>query len=87
MFRLGGERLDLAMPEQWAVTAWDFETDLCTDRQVAWRTARRPGGDQLVEAQVRGTDKGAVVDAYVQAKAQVVDRGQNPGKYGDISDW
>ncbi|MER7751092.1 site-specific integrase [Kitasatospora sp. NPDC097643] len=87
VFRPGGERVDLAMPEQWAVTAWDFETDLYTDRPVSWRTTRRPGRDQLVEAQVRGTDKDAVIGAYTLAKAQAVDRAQNPGKYGDASDW
>ncbi|MEY9948079.1 tyrosine-type recombinase/integrase [Kitasatospora sp. GAS1066B] len=87
VFRPGGERLDLAMPEQWAVTAWDFETDLYTDRPVAWRTTRRPGSGQLVEAQVRGTNRDAVAEAYVQAQAQAADRAMNPGKYGDTSDW
>ncbi|MDY0811622.1 tyrosine-type recombinase/integrase [Kitasatospora purpeofusca] len=86
-YRPGGERLDLAMPEQWAVTVWDFEPDLYTDRPVSWRTTRRPGTDQLVEAQVRGTDRDAVAGAYVQAKDQAVDRAQNPGKYGDNNDW
>ncbi|MCC9311811.1 site-specific integrase, partial [Kitasatospora sp. RB6PN24] len=87
VYRPGGERLDLAMPEQWAVTAWDFETDLYTDRPISWRTTRRPGADQLVEAQVRGTDRDAVAEAYVQAQAQAADRAMNPGKYGDTSDW
>lgn len=87
VFRPGGERLALGMPEQWAVTAWDFESDLYTDRSASWRTTRRPGADALVEAQVRGTDREAVAEAYDLARSQAVDRAKNPGKYGDASDW
>jgi hypothetical protein len=86
-FRPGGERVDLSLPEQWSVAAWDFETDLYTDRSASWRTARRPGSEQLVEAQVRGTDKSAVAAAFVEAVEQAVDRARNPGKFGDTSDW
>jgi integrase len=85
--RPGGERVDLAVPEQWSVAAWDFEPDLYTDRSASWRTARRPGPEQLVEVQVRGTDKAAVAAAFAEALEQAVDRAQNPGKYGDSSDW
>ncbi|WP_239142316.1 hypothetical protein [Streptomyces sp. SID8016] len=67
--------------------AWVFETDRYTDRASAWRTARRPGTRQEVEAQVRGTDKVAVEAAFAEACAQAVDRALNPGKYGDIDEW
>ena len=86
-FRPGGERVDLAVPEQWSVVAWDFELDLYTDRLASWRTARRPGPEHFVEAQVRGTDKAAVASAFADALKQAVDRAQNPGKFGDSSDW
>ncbi|GJF31736.1 hypothetical protein KNE206_44360 [Kitasatospora sp. NE20-6] len=86
-FRPGGEQVDLSLPEQWAVAAWDFEVDLYTDRPVPWRTARRPGPEHFVEAQVRGTDKSAVAAAFVEAREQAADRAQNPGRYGDSSDW
>ncbi|MFD9789296.1 hypothetical protein ACFWYX_35940 [[Kitasatospora] papulosa] len=74
-------------PEQWSVLAWDFETDRYTDRASAWRTARRLGSGQGVEAQVRGTDKAAVEAAFAEACAQAVDRAENPGKYGDTDEW
>ncbi|MFH9735525.1 hypothetical protein [Streptomyces sp. NPDC017260] len=67
--------------------AWEFETDRYTDRASAWRTARRPGSGQEVEAQVRGTDKAAVEAAFAEACAQAVDRARNPGKYGDTDEW
>ncbi|KJS58284.1 tyrosine-type recombinase/integrase [Streptomyces rubellomurinus] len=86
-FRPGGERVDLSVPEQWSIAAWDFEVDLYTDRSVSWRTARRPGPEQLVEAQVRGTDKAAVAAALAEALEQAVDRAQNPGRYGDVEEW
>ncbi|MEU6061107.1 tyrosine-type recombinase/integrase [Streptomyces sp. NPDC047097] len=87
LFLPGGERTASGTPEQWSVPAWDFETDRYTDRASAWRTARRPGSGQEVEAQVRGTDKVAVEAAFAEACAQAGDRAQNPGKYGDIDDW
>jgi integrase len=83
----GGERAATGLPEQWSVPAWDFETDRYTDRVSAWRTARRPGASQEVEAQVRGTDETAVETAFAEACAQAVDRARNPGKYGDTDDW
>ncbi|MFF9472779.1 hypothetical protein ACF1E9_09155 [Streptomyces roseolus] len=50
LFLPGGERTATELPEQWSVPAWDFETDRYTDRTSAWRTARRPGAGQEVEA-------------------------------------
>lgn len=67
----GGERLNIGRPEQWVVSAWEFETDLYTDLPVRWHT-RRPS--QEVEAQVRGTDRAAVASAFAEACAQAVDR-------------
>ncbi|MFF9918986.1 tyrosine-type recombinase/integrase [Streptomyces globisporus] len=87
LFLPGGDRAATGLPEQWSVPAWDFETDRYTDRASAWRTARRPGTGQEVEAQVRGTDKVAVEAAFAEACAQAVDRAQNPGKYGDTDEW
>lgn len=87
VFLPGGERVATGLPEQWSVPAWGFETDRYTDRASAWRTARRPGEGQKVEAQVRGTDKAAVEAAFAEACAQAMDRAQNPGKYGDTDDW
>ncbi|MGW9497467.1 tyrosine-type recombinase/integrase [Streptomyces prasinus] len=87
LFLPGGERAATDLPEEWAMPAWDFETDRYTDRASAWRTARRPGTGQEVEAQVRGTDKAAVAEAFAAACAQAVDRAQHPGKYGDVDDW
>ncbi|MGW4309967.1 tyrosine-type recombinase/integrase [Streptomyces californicus] len=87
LFLPGGERTATGGPEQWAVPAWDFETDRYTDRASAWRTVRCPGTGQEVEAQVRGTDKAAVEAAFVEACAQAVDRARHPGKYGDADDW
>ncbi|MFJ6480620.1 MULTISPECIES: hypothetical protein [unclassified Streptomyces] len=63
------------------------ETDACTDRPSAWRTVRRPGAGEEVEAHVRGTDEAAVKAAFADACAQAVDRAQHPGKYGDTDDW
>ncbi len=87
LFLVGGERAATVVPEQWSVPAWDFETDRYTDRASAWRTARRSGTGQEVEAQVRGMDKTAVEVAFVEACAQAVDRARHPGKYGDTDDW
>ncbi|MFD7450995.1 hypothetical protein [Kitasatospora sp. NPDC059827] len=87
VFRPGGERVDLSLPEQWSVAAWDFGADLYTDRSMSWRTARRPSPEQLVEAQVCGTDKSAVAAAFAEAVEQAADRARNPGKFGDTSDW
>ncbi|MFD6114727.1 tyrosine-type recombinase/integrase [Streptomyces yangpuensis] len=87
LFLPGGERSATGGPEQWSVPAWNFETDRYTDRSSAWRTARRPGTGQEVEAQVRGTDKAAVEVAFAEACAQAVDRARNPGKYGDSDEW
>ncbi|EOT03938.1 hypothetical protein K530_11163 [Streptomyces noursei CCRC 11814] len=82
VFLPGGERLNIGRDEQWSVAAWEFETDLYTDLPVRWNTVRRPG--QEVEAQVRGTDQGAVTAAFGEACAQAVDRARNPGRYGDL---
>ncbi|WP_308117111.1 tyrosine-type recombinase/integrase [Streptomyces guryensis] len=82
LFVAGGERLNVGVPEQWSVSAWDFETDLYTDLPVRWHTTQRPGLE--VEAQVRGTDKAAVAAAVVAACAEAVDRARNPAKYGDV---
>lgn len=87
LFLPGGERTATGGPEQWSMPTWDFETDAYTDRASTWRTARRPGTGQEVEAQVRGTDKAAVEVAFVEACAQAVDRARNPGKYGDTDEW
>ncbi|MFB7559781.1 tyrosine-type recombinase/integrase [Streptomyces brevispora] len=87
LFLPGGERTATGLPEQWSVPAWDFETDAYTDRASSWRTARRPGTGQEVEAQVRGTDRAAIGAAFAEACAQAVDRAQNPGKYGDTDEW
>ncbi|MFD8009914.1 tyrosine-type recombinase/integrase [Streptomyces sp. NPDC058955] len=87
LFLPGGERAATGGPEQWSVPAWEFETDRYTARTSAWRTARRPGTGQEVEAQVRGTDKAAVEAAFAEACAQAVDRTRHPGKYGDTDDW
>ncbi|MFE9566944.1 tyrosine-type recombinase/integrase [Streptomyces sp. NPDC006692] len=81
VFLPGGERLNIGHTEQWSVMAWEFETDLYTDLPVRWHTTRRPG--QEVEAQVRGTDQGAVAVAFGEACAQAVDRARNPERYGD----
>ncbi|MFG3525172.1 tyrosine-type recombinase/integrase [Streptomyces sp. NPDC047917] len=86
-FLPGGERATTAVPEQWSVPTWDFETHRYTDCASVWRTARRPGTGQEVEAQVRGTDKTAVGVAFAEACAQAVDRARHPGKYGDTDDW
>lgn len=75
----------MGVSEQWSESAWEFETDLYTDLAVRWHTTRRPG--QEVEAQVRGTDKAAVSDAFAEACAQAVDRARNPVKYGDSDYW
>ncbi|MDI3424258.1 hypothetical protein [Streptomyces luteolus] len=82
VFLPGGVRLNIGRDEQWSVVAWEFETDLYTDLPVRWHTTRRPG--QEVEAQVRGTDRDAVIAAFDEACAQSVDRARNPGKYGDV---
>ncbi|MFE3775501.1 tyrosine-type recombinase/integrase [Streptomyces sp. NPDC059122] len=82
VFLPGGERLNIGRAEQRSVLAWEFEVDLYTDLPVRWHTARRPG--QEVEAQVRGTDQGAVAAAFGEACAQAVDRARNPERYGDI---
>ncbi|MGK3091245.1 tyrosine-type recombinase/integrase [Streptomyces sp. WAC01490] len=87
LFLPGGERTATGGPEQWSMPAWDFETDRYTDRASAWRTARRAGTGQEVEAQVRGMDKAAVEAAFAEACAQAVDRARHPGKYGDTDDW
>ncbi|KAF0646786.1 hypothetical protein K701_27110 [Streptomyces fradiae ATCC 10745 = DSM 40063] len=87
LFLPGGERAATDLPEQWSLPAWDFETDRYTDRASAWRTARRPGMGQEVEAQVRGRDTVAVEAAFAESCAQAVDRAQNPGKYGDTDEW
>ncbi|MCX4395223.1 tyrosine-type recombinase/integrase [Streptomyces sp. NBC_01767] len=87
LFLVGGERAATVVPEQWSVPAWDFETDRYTDCASAWRTARRSGAGQEVEAQVRGTARTAVEAAFTEACAQAVDRAQNPGKYGDSDEW
>ncbi|MET8717757.1 hypothetical protein ABZV52_31900 [Streptomyces sp. NPDC004735] len=76
-----------SLPELWSMLAWDFEKDGYTDRASTWRTGRRPGSGQEVEAQVRGTDKDAVDAAFVEACAQAVDRARNPGRYGDTDEW
>ncbi|MEU3337486.1 hypothetical protein [Streptomyces sp. NPDC006668] len=76
-----GERLNIGRDEQWSTPAWEFETDLYPDLPVRWHTTRRSG--QEVEAQVRGTDREAVIAASADARAQAVDRARNPGKYGD----
>ncbi|THA59584.1 site-specific integrase [Streptomyces sp. A0958] len=73
LFLPGGERTATGGPEHWSMPAWDFETDRYTDRASAWRTARRPGTGQEVEAQVRGMDKAAVEAAFAEACAQAVD--------------
>lgn len=80
-FLPGGDRLNIGRDEQWSVAAWEFETDLYTDLPVRWHTTRRPG--QEVEAQVRGTDKAAVVAAFAEACAQARDRARDPVRYGD----
>ncbi|MEU6661787.1 tyrosine-type recombinase/integrase [Streptomyces sp. NPDC046821] len=87
LFLPGGERAASGLSEQWSVPAWDFETDRYTDRASAWRTARRPGSGQEVEAQVRGTDKTAVEAAFAEACAKAADRARHPGKYGDTDEW
>ncbi|MEU6618064.1 tyrosine-type recombinase/integrase [Streptomyces parvus] len=87
LFLPGGERTATGAPERWSVPTWDFETDHYTERASAWRTARRSGTGQEVEAQVRGTDKAAVEAAFAEARAQAVDRARHPGKYGDTEDW
>ncbi|MFD7546276.1 tyrosine-type recombinase/integrase [Streptomyces sp. NPDC059816] len=87
LFLPGGERVASGVLEQWSVPAWEFETDRYTDRASAWRTARRPGTGQEVEAEVRGTGKTAVAAAFAEACAQAVDRARHPGKYGDTDDW
>ncbi|MBT2528530.1 hypothetical protein J7E91_24745 [Streptomyces sp. ISL-99] len=84
-FLLSGEPQATGLPAEWAVPAWDFETDAYTDRPAAWRTARSTAQD--VVAQARGIDKEAVKVAFTEACAQAVDRAQNPGKYGDADDW
>ncbi|MBW5481145.1 tyrosine-type recombinase/integrase [Streptomyces bambusae] len=86
VFLPGGAR-EARLPETWSVPAWDFETDSYTDRPSAWRTVRRPGPGEEVEAHVRGTDEVAVKAAFAEACAQAVDRAQNPGKYGDTDEW
>ncbi|MEH0521184.1 site-specific integrase [Streptomyces stelliscabiei] len=85
LFLPGGERLYIGRDEQWSTPAWEFEADLYTDLPVRWHTTRRPG--QEVEAQVRGTDKDAVVMVFGEACAQAVDRAKNPGRYGDTDNW
>lgn len=87
VFLPGGQRQAAAIPEEWSVPAWEFETDSYTDRPAAWRTVRRPGPVQEVEAHVRGTNKEAVEVAFAEACAQAVDRARNPGKYGDTDEW
>ncbi|MFF8432566.1 hypothetical protein [Streptomyces bacillaris] len=87
LFLPGGEHTASGGPEQWSMPTWDFETDRYTDRASAWRTSRRSGSGQEVEAQVRGTDKAAVETAFAEACAQAADRARNPGKYGDTDDW
>ncbi|MFJ9211499.1 tyrosine-type recombinase/integrase [Streptomyces sp. NPDC102264] len=79
----GGERLNVGRDERWSLVAWEFETSLYTDLPVRWLTTRRPG--QEVEAQVRGTDREAVADAFAEACAQAVDRSRNPERYGDVN--
>ncbi|MEU6442502.1 tyrosine-type recombinase/integrase [Streptomyces sp. NPDC047046] len=86
-FLPGGDRVATAVPDQWSVPAWDFETDRYTTKRSTWRTARRPGPQQEVEAQVRGTDEAAVNAAFVEACAQAADRARNPGRYGDTDEW
>lgn len=87
LFLPSGERESTALPEQWSVPAWEFETDAYTSRPSVWRTVRLPGAGQEVEANARGTDKAAVETAFAEACTQAVDRAQNPGKYGDIDEW
>ncbi|RPK38634.1 tyrosine-type recombinase/integrase [Streptomyces sp. ADI93-02] len=87
VFLPGGQRQAATHPEEWSVPTWEFETDSYTNRTAAWRTVRRPGPVQEVEAHVRGTDKEAVEAAFAEACAQAVDRAQNPGKYGDTDEW
>ncbi|MFE2880888.1 tyrosine-type recombinase/integrase [Streptomyces roseus] len=87
LFLPSGERDSIALPEQWSVPAWEFETDAYTSRSSVWRTVRLPGTGQEVEANARGTDKSAVEAAFAEACAQAVDRAQNPGKYGDTDEW
>ncbi|MEU8626764.1 tyrosine-type recombinase/integrase [Streptomyces sp. NPDC048669] len=87
LFLPSGECESTALPEQWSVPAWEFETDAYTSRLSVWRTVRLPGAGQEVEANARGTDKAAVEAAFTEARAQAVDRAQNPGKYGDVDEW
>lgn len=87
LFLPSGARESTALPEQWSVPAWEFETDAYTSRASVWRTVRLPGAGQEVEANARGTDKAAVEAAFAEACAQAVDRAQNPGKYGDTDEW
>lgn len=87
LFLPSGERESTALPEQWSVPAWEFETDAYTSRPSVWRTVRLSGAGQEVEANARGTDKSAVEAAFAEACAQAVDRAQNPGKYGETDEW
>ncbi len=87
VFLPGGSESAAELPEQWAEYAWEFETDAYTARPVAWRTLRRSGSGQEVEAHVRGTDAAAVAEAFAQARVQAIDRAKNPGKYGDTDEW
>lgn len=86
-FEPGGGRLTTAVREQWSVPAWEFGSDLYSDRPAAWCTTRRPGPEQHVEAQVRGTDPEAVAQAFTEACAQAVDRAKNPAKFSDTDGW
>ena len=76
------KRLNVGLPEPWAVSALEFETDLHTDLPVRWHTVRRPGLE--AEAHVRGTDEAAVAAALVAACTDAADRARNPGNYGDV---
>jgi hypothetical protein len=87
VFLPGGSESAMELPEHWAEQAWEFETDAYTARPAAWRTLRRSGSGQEVEAHVRGTDAAAVAEAFAQARVQAIDRAKNPGKYGDTDEW
>ncbi|GGU75017.1 hypothetical protein GCM10010211_46210 [Streptomyces albospinus] len=43
--------MNVGVPEQRSVSAWEFESDLYTDLPGRWHTTRHPGRE--VEAQVR----------------------------------
>lgn len=60
---------------EWPVSgrwAWEFEENDYTTADAEWVTLYRPGPDAVTDAHARGSDRGAVAEAYTIARAEAL---------------